>query len=322
MGKTTATDKASWTAAIDSIAQGMSVRTASKRYGIRSMSGLYGRRVGKIALLAQRGRPPQVLTRQAEAGVIEAIRFRALRGMCLDHAQLRHLLRQTALALHHEQPDAVPDTFPNPRWTNRFLKRNPSLSVRKAQIFEQSRHEGSTRTAIDDYYRNLAECMASRKYTPECIFNADETGVTPQGRRAPHVICPKGLRANTIRSEDSENVTIMGCCSASGTTIPPMFIFDGKNRKIQWLDGTVPGSVLAMSASSNIQTHLFACWLAFFVEQTAEDRDHGRKPALLLLDGHFAHLSLGIIQIAESNNIGNIYVEEYSWYPAKLFVSG
>jgi hypothetical protein len=109
------------------------------------------------------------------------------------------------------------------------------------------------------YATNLAKEIA--KYSPDHIFNCDETGITAQGSTSMSVVCPKNTRANVQRSSSRENVTNMACCSASGNTLPPMFIFMGKKRQLQWMDGCLPGSTCAMSESSMINGSIFLHWL-------------------------------------------------------------
>ena len=297
-------DPTVWKNAMDAVRSGMSFREACRRYKISGVNSLRRRFSGHVQVEARPGRQANYLSKSAEQGIVEAVEFRARRGMCCDLAQLRYLVRQVALCVHKDNPSVIPLDFPNSRWTQRFLKRHPSVSMRKAQVFEKDRHDATSEQNVRSYFQNLRECMKRRGYSADCIFNADETGMTPQGRRPPRVICPRGLRANYIRSSDRENVTMMGCCSAGGGSIPPMYVFAGKKRQEQWLEGAVPGSCLAMSESSMIQRPIFKGWLQFFVKETAAVRENGTKPALLLLDGHFAHIHSDFITIAANNNIG------------------
>ncbi|KAG3068757.1 hypothetical protein PI124_g20281 [Phytophthora idaei] len=85
---------------------------------------------------------------------------------------------------------------------------------------------------------------------PSRIWNCDETG--PE-----RVLCSKGRSANVRRSNDRENVSMMGCVNAVGERIPTMFIFAGAQRKLQWLCGAPTGSVSAVSESANINSGLF-----------------------------------------------------------------
>jgi len=216
-----------WEAAVAAVASGMPYRQAQKRYMLGSIEPLRLRCLGIIPLDARPGRKP-IVSKGAELGIVEAITFRARRGKCFDMSQLQHLVREAALALHRSDTTVVPEAFPDMRWTQRFLKRHAGVSLRKAQHLDEKRYDRSTVPVVEAYYNELAACFLERNYSPDCIFNADETGMNAQGTRPPRVVCPKGMRANTTVSGDRENVSAMGCCSAAGWAMPPMIIFAGK----------------------------------------------------------------------------------------------
>ncbi|CAH1974319.1 unnamed protein product [Acanthoscelides obtectus] len=110
---------------------------------------------------------------------------------------------------------------------------------------------------------------------PSCIFNMDETGVqllnkpskvvTKKGSKDVHVLTSK---------ERGENVTVIACCSADGTFIPPVLIFKGVNRKPVLSDGLPPGSKVNMNRKSSfINSELFVQWLVeqFIPHKPADD---------------------------------------------------
>jgi len=301
---TSPTSVETWHAALAAVGHGMSYREAILRHEVGSVTGLRRRYLGQVPVDARRGPKPKYLTKEAEIGILEAITFRARRGMCLDMAQLCHLIRDVAHCLHANGTTVIPVDFPNQRWAERFVKRHPSISMRKGQLLDHKRHDASTVEVVEAFYFELEKWFRERSYPPECIYNADETGVNARGSGSARVICPKGLRANTQSSHDRENVSLMGCCSASGWSMPPMYIFAGKYRKPSWLAGTIPGSTLAVTDSSMMQRRLFKGWLDVFIQASAPARGNGSKPAILLLDGHFSHIDLEIIEVAKLNNIG------------------
>jgi len=188
---TTTTD--TWHKAIAAVDEGMTYREAKDRYKLGSVCALRMRRLGEIPLDASRGPKPRYLTDSAEAGIVEAITFRAKRGMCFDMPQLRHLIASVAKVLHADAPNVVPPSFPNVRFAQRFLKRHPEVSMRKGQVFDNKRFDASTIEAVEMFYKELAGCMERRNYSPNLIFNADETGITPQGRRPLASSAPRGL---------------------------------------------------------------------------------------------------------------------------------
>jgi len=79
---------------------------------------------------------------------------------------------------------------------------------------------------------------------------------------------------------------------------PPMFIFAGKRRKIEWSTDAPADATFAVTDSSNIQGHLFMAWMRWFVSSVGPARSQ-----LLLLDGHFAHLGHDVLVFAKANGI-------------------
>ena len=91
-------------------------------------------------------------TKGAEAGIVEAITFRAKRGMCFDMPQLRHLIASVAHILHADEPAVVPPTFPTVRFARRFLQRHPEVSMRKGQVLDNKRFDASTVDAVESFF--------------------------------------------------------------------------------------------------------------------------------------------------------------------------
>jgi hypothetical protein len=193
----------------------------------------------------------------------------------------------------------VPDMFPSSKFPTRFVARHKDRLTRKrAQIMDVKRYEMSTEERIRDFHKTL---QAMRGRVPDQIWNCDETGFCPQGRKPPRVICRKGMHANVLRSKDRNNVYGMACVSAAGERLPPMFIFPGKKRQLEWMEGATDGAVCAVSNSSYINGFLFIQWLKFFDEQLT--KRHIPRPALLVLDGHFSHINGVVLEYAVSHSI-------------------
>lgn len=95
-------------------------------------------------------------------------------------------------------------------------------------------------------------------------------------RGAKHVPC--------ISKGQHEKVTVVACASAARKSLPPMFIFKNPNGRVPyrvqevWLDR---------------QRFLFEVVSRRVLE----------RPALLIIDGHKAHVTLDVIELAARNNI-------------------
>ncbi|CAH0727622.1 unnamed protein product, partial [Brenthis ino] len=96
-------------------------------------------------------------------------------------------------------------------------------------------------------------------------------------------------------------MTTILCFSAVGNYMPPMFIFPRKRMKPELLDGAPAGSWGECHESGWIQGPLFVLWLKRFIEWSHSTKDN---PALLLLDGHAAHVkSVEVIDLARENGV-------------------
>jgi hypothetical protein len=94
--------------AVDAVDAGMYIREAAERFGVTRES-LRLRVRGLIPISCSRDPQLLYISDEADAGLIEAIQYRSVRGMCIGTAQFRDLVRQAALttSLKH-----VPYKFP------------------------------------------------------------------------------------------------------------------------------------------------------------------------------------------------------------------
>lgn len=184
-----------------------------------------------------------------------------------------------------------------------FLSRHPEISIRKSEGVSLARLTAMNKPEVDAYFNLLESVLMNdgEMLEPSHIFNMDETGVQLNNRPG-YVLAAKGSKAvSTVTStEKGETITVLACCSAEGTFLPPACIMKGKNKKAEFDDGMPPGSKIFMSQkSAYITSAIFLDWLKIhFVP---------RKPlgkVLLLLDGHSTHCnSVEMLEYAEQNDI-------------------
>ena len=85
--------------------------------------------------------------------------------------------------------------------------------------------------SILDNYVDLLEDTLEKNHLlqqPSVIFNVDEIGI-PLDPPSLKIVAPRGSRhSQLVSSGDKNQITVVGCCSAAGVSLPPMVVFDSK----------------------------------------------------------------------------------------------
>ena len=133
------------------------------------------------------------------------------------------------------------------------------------------------------------------------IWNVDETGLTTV-QKPRSAVAAKGMKqiGAITSAERGEIVTMYVAVSASGKTVPAMFIF----QRVKYQDHfTRDGSVdrIGSSHTSGWMTyHNFLKFLEHFVKHIRASRD---KKVLLLLDNHQSHIHIDILIYARDHGV-------------------
>ena len=186
-------------------------------------------------------------------------------------------------------------------WWEKFLKRNPALSLRSGDSTAGVRLDAMSVENMKAYFDLLEEVYNEFDFQnhPEAIYNMDETGV-PLEPRPPKVVARRGEKKVRCRtSVQKAQITVIGCGSATGQILPPFIIFAAKKLNHLWMKDEVIGSRYRVSDKGWVDQGLFYSWLKnHFLPNAASHR-----PLLLLLDGHSSHFEPKSIEFARENNI-------------------
>ncbi|XP_026292082.1 uncharacterized protein LOC113216549 [Frankliniella occidentalis] len=134
---------------------------------------------------------------------------------------------------------------------------------------------------------------------PNQIYNLDEMGVCPDPTRARVIAGNKQTGVHrTDQGSGRDNTTVMGCVSAAGKCLPPLFIFKAVNLWSTWKgEEDIPGTFYAVSESGFINTDIFFDWINHFSRQVQE------RPLVLIVDGYVSHLSCKTVVFAKQQQI-------------------
>lgn len=286
--------------AITAVRNGMGINLASRTFNIPSRT--LRRRVQNNDASKKPMGPTGSLGMANELKLVAHIKKLQKRGFAPTRDDLRTMAYEFAVELklnlrfNHEEEKAGYD------WLNLFLLRHPDLCVRKAEGVSVARAEGMSREKVLAYFQLLHEILEGNNLfeLPGSIWNLDESGLQ-LNNKVGYVIAQKGSKdVSTITSgEKGETITVIACCNAEGTFLPPACVFKGKYKKDEFQDGMPNGSKIYMNQkSAYVNSDIFLLWL----------KDHflprkGVGKALLIVDGHTSHCSAEVLELAERNDI-------------------
>ena len=102
-------------------------------------------------------------------------------------------------------------------------------------------------------------------------------------------------------AEHGQLVTVEICMNATGSFVPPLFVFPRTRMKPELMDGTPNGSISACHKSGWMQMEIFTQWFEHFVRVTGASQNN---PMLLILDGHSTHTTnINVINLARDKGV-------------------
>ncbi|XP_065642793.1 tigger transposable element-derived protein 6-like [Hydra vulgaris] len=123
------------------------------------------------------------------------------------------------------------------------------------------------------FYNNLRKVLAKYKFSPNDIWNVDETGVTAVQVPA-HVLAKRGERnvASVTSAEQGILVTMCNAVNASRLLISPFYIFPCDHFKDYFLQNSFPGSVDTANKSGWMVESTFMEWFNHFIKSARSSK--------------------------------------------------
>lgn len=244
----------------------------------------------------------KVFTFEEENMLSEYLKTACKMAYGLTYTQTRQLAYQYAKKLNKEVPLSWEATQKaGLDWLRGFMKRHPDLSHRQPESTSLSRASSFNPTNVKNFYEKLENVLKKYKFTPDRIHNADETGLCTV-TNPPKVIAERGSKqvAQASSAERGQLVTMLGFISASGNTVPPVFIFPRVRFKTFMLEDCPTGSIALCNKSGWMNSVNFTSSFQHFVNFTNPSLE---KPVLLLIDNHDSHINIDVIKEAKEKGV-------------------
>lgn len=248
------------------------------------------------------GTPRQIFNKEQEASLTEYLLKLAQIFHGIGPKEVRRMAYDCAIKYKITLPDNWhTNKMAGKDWMSAFLKRNTSLSIRKPEATSLSRATSFNKTNVQDFYSKLAEVMDRFKFTASSIWNADETGVSTVTKPS-KIIAAKGKRnvGSVTSGERGTNVTLLVAVSATGSSIPPMFVFPRKKFQEHFIRDGPTDCIGAGNSSGWITNDEFFIFIQHFIKNVRPSKE---SPALLVLDNHSSHLSVPTLDLAKENGV-------------------
>ena len=249
---------------------------------------LFGNRVSRDC-----GAKP-VLSHEEENKLSEWLVEMAEAGHGLSTTTLK--IKMSNIAMGRDTP--FRNGIPGDGWMRGWKRHHPELSVRTSQALEVAGAKRLCELNVRSFYDNLEAWCNMNEYSPDRIWNCDETSAHAGKNGGGVIIARTGARrVHSIVPDQREWLSVLVCINAAGSSLPSFYISKGAN----YIQRCESGATMAMQPRAWMTSYLFSAWISHFISSisriSAISLDHRH---LLILDGHNSHATLEVIEEARS----------------------
>ena len=283
---------------------GASVRKAAEMYKVPPMT-LHDaiKRSRPSAEFVEPKLEKKVFSTEIENDLTKYLKTSAVMFYGLTPTQIRQLVYKYAIANEIKHPISWDENgMAGKDWFTGFMSRNDTLSIRKPESTSLARISAFNRHTVNGFFDNLEQVNNRKCFESNRVFNLDETGISSTPKM-PKIVGAKGSHqfGQVVSREKGELVTVVGIVCASGTALPPAFVFPRmRYDERMMMSGATRESLGLVHKSGWMTSENFQKVMEHFVKYSGTSIEN---PSLLIMDNHESHLSYEAVEYAKVNGV-------------------
>ena len=206
-------------------------------------------------------------------------------------------------------------------WVTRFINRHEIHLISKWTIaMDRTRHLADSESKYRLYFELLHRKITEYHLEARDIYNMDEKGfLIGLIGRSKRIFSRRQWEKKEVRASlqdgSREFLTVMACCCANGSSLPPALIYAAKKGAIRssWVEDIKAGEHEVFVSSSPTgwsNDNIGLAWLEQVFDRYTKQRS-GRW-RLLILDGHGSHVTMEFIDYCDRHRILLIVLPPHS----------
>ncbi|KAI1674800.1 DDE-1 multi-domain protein [Pyrenophora tritici-repentis] len=206
-------------------------------------------------------------------------------------------------------------------WVTRFINRHEIHLISKwTSAMDRTRHLADSESKYRLYFELLHGKITQYHLEARDIYNMDEKGfLIGLVGRSKRIFSRRQWEKKEVRASlqdgSREFLTVLACCCADGSSLPPALIYAAKKGAIRlsWVEDIKAGEHEVFVSSSPTgwsNDDVGLAWLEQVFDRYTKQRS-GRW-RLLILDGHGSHLTMEFIKYCDRHRILLIILPPHS----------
>ena len=181
-----------------------------------------------------------------------------------------------------------------------------NLSLKHATKLCKVRRNATKTLSIINHWYDLLEKTFSHlqlENWPDLIWNVDEPGLPSKPKKCHVELQMEQKTLQIVTGSDRDNTTVLTAASASGTTLVPLIIFQGKQGQTTWRSFSdltrehVP--CIYPNECRWIKVGVFHIgFVEWEVRRRTANNEGELETRLIIYDGHLSHVSYSTIRLA------------------------